>query len=59
MSKETWNKLDEIIFKIRDKAAADRDDELYGLADKANALMRNLANELWMEDEEAKDSKSK
>lgn len=57
MSNETWKQLDKIVSKIRDKAKAGRDDELYGYADTANALLRNLANELCIEDDRAKDSK--
>jgi len=49
-SKQTWKELDDLIFKIRDKAAADKDDELYGYADRANALMRKLAADISHED---------
>lgn len=59
MSRQTWKELDDVIFKIRDKAAADKNDEVYGYADHANALMRQLATELWLEDESLNQPESK
>jgi hypothetical protein len=53
MSKATWEQLDAVIFKIRDKAASVKDHDLYGLADQANALIRQLATEILLEDQKA------
>jgi len=47
---KTWNKLDHTLAKIRQIAAARRDDEIYGLADNAILLLRNLGNDLYIED---------
>jgi hypothetical protein len=50
-STKTWNELDHLIAKIRQRAAQANDQQTYGEADRASALLRNLSVEIQMEDE--------
>ena len=51
MSKETWNRIDVLIAKIRQRALENNDQKTYGYADLASALLRNLSCEIQIEDE--------
>jgi hypothetical protein len=51
MSAENWNRIDHLVVEIRMKAAVNRDDETYSKADLVSALLRNLPNQICMEDE--------
>lgn len=53
-SKQTWKQLDELIYKIKHRALELKDDELWGLADKAFWLLRQHSEEVAREEEEAK-----
>lgn len=50
LSTKTWNKLDCLIAKIRQTAANIGDQNTYADADRASLLLRNLANEICIED---------
>ena len=50
-SKQTWEKIDNLLHKIMRRAVAIKEDEIYADADMCTALMRNLAVETYMEDE--------
>jgi hypothetical protein len=53
MSKKTWEEIDNLLHKIMDRAAKIKDREIYGAADMATALLRNLSTETRMEDKAA------
>ena len=46
-----WKKIDDLIAKIRHRAAEANEQETYRDADNANGLLRNLANEIAIEDD--------
>jgi hypothetical protein len=52
MSVTTWDRIADLLAKIRQKAATSNDAETYGWADSATALLGNLAVELSMESRE-------
>ena len=51
MSKKTWEKIDELLWKIHRRAERASDLDTLKESDQANALLRNLAGEILMEDE--------
>ncbi len=53
MSNKTWKEIDQLLHKIADRAAQIHDNEIIGDADMATALLRNIALELDIEDEES------
>jgi hypothetical protein len=53
MSKKTWEEIDNLLHKIMDRAAKIEDREIYGAADIATALLRNLSTDTYMEDKAA------
>jgi hypothetical protein len=53
MSAKTWNAIDRRVAKIALRAAQNDDQDTYRDADMISALLRNLANEICMEDEKA------
>ncbi len=53
MSAETWNQINRRVARIAMRAAQKGDNETYADADMVNALLRNLANEIKMEDDRA------
>jgi hypothetical protein len=53
LSTKTWEELDQVVSKIRSRAEKIKDDEIIGLADELNALLRRLSMQYLIEDEQA------
>lgn len=51
MSTKTWEELDELASKIRTRGEAIKDDEICGLANELNSLLRRLSMQYLIEDE--------
>jgi uncharacterized alpha-E superfamily protein len=53
LSTKTWEELDEVVSKIKSRAATIKDEEISGLADEVNGLLRRLSMQYLIEDEQA------
>jgi hypothetical protein len=51
MSTKTWKEIDGLLWQIEEKALKAEDWETAKDADRINALLRSLANEIQMEDD--------
>jgi len=53
----TWNRIDELAWKIRNRAVATKDNETAKDADFIIALLRSLAVDVTMEDRNAEENR--
>jgi len=53
LSTKTWEELDEVVSKIKTRAATIKDAEITSLAEEVSSLLRRLSMQYLIEDEKA------
>jgi uncharacterized alpha-E superfamily protein len=53
LSTKTWEELDEVVSKIKTRAATIKDAEITSLAEEVGSLLRRLSMQYLIEDEKA------